>query len=378
MPKKIPLSKPCIGIEEIKAVEEVLRSGWLAHGPKNREFENLIKNFFGVEEAIVVNSGASALLLSLLALNIKKEVILPSFTMSASANAVVLAGATPVFAEVKLSTGNLDSAKLEEKITEKTEAIMPVHYAGQPCNMDEILSVARKYNLKIVEDSAEAIGVKYKNKYAGTSGDTGCFSFWATKNITTGEGGAVITNNTKLAKTIRTLMAHGIASSTLDRESSKRPWQRDAIEAGYNMRMSDINAALGLEQFKKLAVLNNLRREKARYLTQKLQGVSKVIPLRPDRLEDHVYQMYVVRVLGGLKRDDLVLALREMGIGASVHFDPPVHKQTYYKKHFVSTSLPITEELSNTVITLPLYPDIDFEDLDYIATSIKKVVENKS
>lgn len=378
MPKinhpSIPLSRPSIGSAEIQAVAAVLRSGWVAHGPKNKEFEDLLKDYFGVKEAVVVNSGASALFLALRALDIAGEVIVPSFTMSASANAIVSAGARPVFAEIEEATGNLDPQKLEEKITSRTQAIMPVHFAGQSCKMDQILTIARRHKLMIIEDSAEAIGARYKGQLAGTFGDAGCLSFWASKNITTGEGGAVLTNKKKIADRVRMLMAHGIPTTTLEREKARKPWYRDSIAAGFNMRMSNINAAIGVVQIKKIDELNARRKKLAAYLTDKLSSVSGLRPLALLPECDHVYQMYVVQLLGFSARDPLVHRLRARGVGASVHFDPPVHKQTFYQKQYGSVSLPVTERLSSRVVTLPLFPGMSFRDLDYVARMIKEEV----
>ena len=356
----------------MQAVVAVLRSGWLAHGKKNQEFEELLKEYFGVSEAVVVNSGASALLLSLLALDIRKEVLVPSFTMSASAHAIVLAGATPVFVEVEEETGTMDPARLEEKVTSHTQAIMPVHFAGQSCKMDQILAIAKRYKLMVIEDSAEAIGARYKGRLAGTFGDAGCLSFWASKNITTGEGGAVLTNKKRIADRVRIFMAHGMPTTTLQREKAITPWKRDSIAAGFNMRMSDINAAIGVVQMKKINELNARRKKFAAYLTNKLSSVSGLRPLTALPECDHVYQMYVVQLSHAALRDKLVRALRARGIGASVHFDPPVHQQVFYRKRNGAVSLPVTEHLASRVITLPLFPDMSFHDCDDIARAIKE------
>lgn len=378
MPKNnhssIPLSRPSIGREERRAVADVLRSGWVAHGPKNKEFEELLKDYFRVKEVVVVNSGASALLLSLLALGVKGEVLVPSFTMSASANAIILAGARPVFVEIEEATGNLDPQRLEEKITSRTQAIMPVHFAGQSCKMDQILAIARRHKLMVIEDSAEAIGARYKGRLAGTFGDAGCLSFWASKNITTGEGGAVLTNKKKIADRVRILMAHGIPTTTFEREKAPKPWERESQAAGFNMRMSNINAAIGVAQIKKIDKLNARRKKLAAYLTDKLSSVSELRHLAARDECDHVYQMYVVQLQRASARDKLVRALRARGIGASVHFDPPVHKQIFYRKQYNPILLPVTERLSSRVVTLPLFPDMRFRDLDYIAGVIKEEI----
>jgi len=377
MIKNIPLGRPSIGNQEIKNVIQVLQSGWLTHGQFNLQLEDQIKKYFGVKYCILTNSCASALLLSLLALDLPPngEVLMPSFTFTASANAIVLAGLKPVFCEVELETGNLAPDKLKPNITKKTVAIMPVHFAGQSCHMLAIMKIAKKYKLKVVEDSAECLGGKWGKKYAGTFGDTGCFSFWATKNITTGEGGAVITNNKRLADKIRTLSAHGISSSTLQRERQTKPWLRNATMAGFNMRMSNLQAAVGVAQFKKLNQLNTRRRQLARRLTNKLKDLPQIITPAEQPQAYRVYQMYAIRIQH-INRTKFIKKLKQHGIQASVHFDPPVHRQTYYK-NMANQSLPITDKLSQTEVTLPLYPDMTFKDIDYLADTINRIITSK-
>jgi perosamine synthetase len=372
--KTIPLARPLIGQQEVNNVIKVLKSGWLTHGEFNLELETLLKKHFRVKHACLVNSCASALLVSLLALDLPSgaEVVLPSFTFTASANAIILAGLKPVFAEVDYQTGNLNVAKLESYLTKKTVAIMPVHFAGQCCDMPSIMKVAKKYRLKVIEDSAECIGGKWGKKYAGTFGNLGCFSFWATKNITTGEGGAVITNNQRSAEKIRTLSAHGISSSTFQREKETKPWFRNATSAGFNFRLSNLQAAVGVAQFKKLNSLNQRRRRLAHRLTKQLSSIQGLITPYEEEKAYHVYQMYVLK-LENIDRTQFIKKLKAKGIQASVHFDPPVHQQTFYKK-FADRKLPITDELSRTEVTLPLYPGMRFKDIDYIASVIKSLV----
>ena len=243
----IPLCIPNIDEKEIERVKEVLLSGWLAHGPQNKELEEEFSKYIGVKHAVALNSCTSALQLAIEAQDLKGDVIVPSFTFVASGNAIVTAGCTPVFSEIDYDTCNLDPSKIEENINEKTVGIMPVHYAGQSCKMDEIMEIAEKHDLAVIEDSAETIGGTYNGKIAGSFG-TGCFSFFPTKNMTTGEGGMLTTNDEDLARTVNTFKGHGISSTTWGREKEKRPWIRAAILAGYNFRMSDVLAAIGVEQ----------------------------------------------------------------------------------------------------------------------------------
>lgn len=374
--KSIPLCIPYIKKEELDVTTEILRSGWLAHGDKNKEFEEEFAHYIGTKEAVSLNSCTSALFLAILAQNINGEVILPSFTFVASANSIVTAGAKPVFAEVDPDTFNMDPEKLEEKITSKTQAIMPVHYAGQTCNMKAIMHIAKKYGLKVIEDSAETIGGKFQGKKAGSFA-TGCFSFFPTKNITTGEGGMITTNDSDLIKKIRALSSHGIVSTTMERSARKIPWIRDAFFAGYNFRMPHLSAAIGLEQIKKVDKMNALRRKHAHYLNTRLSEFEEIQPPVEAKNCLHVYQMYVIKLLDKrIKRDFFVSTLREQGIGASVHFCPPVHLQSFYRKRYryKKGTLPITESLSSSVVTLPMYPQLTEDNLDRIVSSVKKAL----
>lgn len=376
--KPIPLGRPAIGSEEISNVTQVLKSGWLTHGDFNEQLEKLIKKYFGVKECVLTNSCASALLAALIALDLPagSEVIVPSFTFVASANAIVLAGLKPVFAEIDIVTGNLDVKLLGQCLTKKTRAIMPVHFAGQPANMPEIMQLAKKHNLRVVEDSAECLGGKWNGRLAGTFGNLGCFSFWATKNITTGEGGAIITNNRRLAEKLRAIIAHGVPSSTLDREHQQKPWLREAVLPGFNFRMSNLAAAVGAAQFKKINQLNRRRRQLARRLTTELKSVASVIPLEAVSGVEHVYQMYPVR-LAGIDRTKFIAKLQRQGIQASVHFDPPVHRQKFYRQ-FARGVLPVTDKLAQTEVTLPLYPDMSFDQIDILAKAVKKAAAERS
>lgn len=385
----IPLCRPYLGPEEHMAAQRVLASGWLAHGPKNKEFEAMFTAYIGTKHATACNSCASALFLALKSITLTSdptfdptsdkqdkqdkqgEVILPSFTFAASANVIVQAGCTPVFAEINPETFNLDPADVEKKITEKTIAIMPVHYAGRIGEMDKIMALAQQHNLRVIEDSAETLGAELQGKKAG-SFDIGCFSFYPTKNITTGEGGMITFNDDTLLDQLQALKAHGVVKPTFERDQQAKAWYRDAILPGYNFRMSDINAAIGIEQMKKLKLMNQLRRQHAQYLNKALTeavGSHVVVPHVED-IKTHVYQMYVIKVKDATKRDALLEHLQAKGVGASIHFEPPVHLQQYYKTNF-PTVLPITEQVCKQIITLPMFPALTQEELDYIVDTIK-------
>jgi len=368
----IPLSLPFIEEDEKKSVLEVMESGWLAHGEFNTKLENEFKKLLNVKHAASMNSCASALEVALKIHNIKGEVILPSFTFVATANAVVNAGATPVFCDVEIDTRNVNASHINCCITENTEAVIVVHYGGQPCDMDEILTVCRKYNLLLIEDSAETLGATWKGKQSGSFG-IGCFSFFPTKNITTGEGGMLTCNDNNIYHKAKTLISHGIASSTKDRENEKAQWYRSAIIPGHNYRMSNILAAVGYHQMKKLHMMNDKRISLAQYYNNRIQNLS--LDIRIPAIKEgatHVYQMYTIQVPIE-KRDNIVIGLRENGIGASVHFYPPVHLQDYYKKTTKnSQNLHNTEILSNSLITLPMYPALTYKNIDYIVEVLKQ------
>lgn len=369
--RPIKLTSPSFDRREGKAVNDVLRSGWVAHGPKNHEFEAALCAFFGVRHAIAVNSGASALQLALIACAVHGEVIVPSFTMSATVNAVVAAGLKPVFADVDGETGNISPASVAEKITKDTTALMPVHFAGQCCDMDAITSIARRHHLRVIEDAAETCGGRWRGKMAGTFGTAGCLSFWASKAITTGEGGAVLTDDNRIAQNVRTISAHGIATTTMERGKSLRPWRRDTIMLGYNFRLSNVAAAIGVEQMRKLPELNRRRRRHAKQLGDLLSGVDGLTLMALRAPAEHVYQMFVVKVPSRV-RDRFVMALRARGIEASVHFDPPVHRQTFYRKNYPCAALPATEKLARQVVTLPLFPRMTSAQVKAVAAGVKR------
>jgi dTDP-4-amino-4,6-dideoxygalactose transaminase len=355
----IPFSKPSLGREERRAVREVLDSGWLTAGAKNEEFERRFAEYVGVKHAIAVNSGASALFLAIKALGLRGEVILPSFTFAASANAVETAGATPVFADIDPKTFNLDPRSVEERITARTEAIMPVHVAGLSCDMTAIMRLASKRGLAVIEDSAQAIGAEHRGRRTGSFG-TGCFSFFPTKNITTGEGGMVTTNDGRLAETIRTLKGHGFA----------RGAGRTAALPGFNFRMSDIAAAIGGEQLKKIDELNDLRIAHAGHLARKLPA--DVTAPRPEGGEKHVFQMFVTTVDPRL-RNGLRDHLSSKNIGLAVFADPPVHRHPHYLRKYGKRSagaLPATEWAARSNLALPMFPQLKRKQLDRTISAV--------
>jgi perosamine synthetase len=371
MADDIPLCDPALGDPEVNAVEQVIRSGWLAHGPKNEEFEKLFAGYVGTEYAVSMNSCTSALQLAIECSGITGEVIVPSFTWVASVNTIVQAGATPVFADIDPETRNVDPESIEAAITDRTEAVMIVHYGGHPCNMDAIQEITETHDLLLIEDSAETIGGEYDGQSTGSFG-VGCFSFYPTKNITTGEGGMLTTDDKDFADRVRAYVGHGIESTTHDREGTDKSWHRAASYAGYNYRMTNMQAAMGIEQMRRIESLNQKRRDHAGYLTEQLAEVPGIDPPVERSNCRHVYQMYTIMTDESINRDKLVEALNDRGIGASVHFYPPVHEQPRYEAAEIpSTDLSNTEDVASNIVTLPMYPELTRIELDRIIEEIK-------
>ncbi len=373
----VPLCRPAIDDKEFNLVREVLESGWLAHGPKVKQFEEIFAQYHDVKYAVSLNSCAAALQVAIMSVKSRGEVILPSFTFPASANAIVNAGCTPVFVDINPDTLNIDVEDLERKITLKTVAVMPVHFAGQSCNMDDIMNIAERYNIHVIEDSAEAIGSTWNNRKTGSFG-IGCFSFYPTKNITTGEGGMVTTNDESVAKYVKTIRGHGVTTSAHDRSLSDIPWARVATMSGYNFRMSEIGAALGIVQMSKLENLNEKRRSIASYFSKEFSTVDGIrTPIEhPNAM--HTYQMYVIQVDENIDRDSFVRSLRERGVEASVHFYPPVHLHDFYSQTYgcKEGDLPVTEQVSKQVVTLPMFPTMTEEQAVFVVESVKESLKH--
>lgn len=372
--RKVPLCLPGISEEDIRIVGEVLKSGWLAHGEYNHCFEELFAEKLGVPHAVSMNSCTSALEVALKATEIKGEVIVPSMTFAATANAVITTGGSPVFADVDLDTRNLTAETIAPIITSRTEAIIVVHYGGQPCAMDGIMALCKRHGLLLIEDSAETIGASWKGKPAGSFG-IGCFSFFPTKNITTGEGGMLTCRDGEIARKTRALIGHGISTSTFSREKEARPWLRAAETPGHNYRMPNPLAALGYCQLKRLDEFNTKRVALAKRYDHLLASFAPGLstPVVAEGAT-HVYQMYTIRIENG-QRDEIVMNLRSMDVGASVHFDPPVHLQPYYlSRGYTNGALPVTEKLARELITLPLYPDMTEEDQDWVVYCLEKAL----
>jgi dTDP-4-amino-4,6-dideoxygalactose transaminase len=375
---RIPLYKVYWDENDIEAVTKIIKRGtyWTA-GPEIEEFERVVANYVGVKHGVSFNSGTSALHAALLAYDIKQgdEVIVPSFTFIATANAPLFVGAKPVFADIEDSTLGLDPDDVERRITKKTKAIMPIHYGGLPCRIKELRKIAEEYNLLLIEDAAESIGASVNGWKVGSFGNAAMFSFCGNKVITTGEGGIIVTNSGEIHERLKLIRSHGRLESEPYFMSTKT---LDYIMLGYNWRISSITAALGLAQMKKLDRVIERRRKNAEYITSKLSKIDEVKVLQPPEGYFHVYQMYTIRVKGGRGvRDALKDHLAKKGIMSKVYFEP-VHLTHFYREKFgfKGGELPITERLSSEVLTLPLYPTMSIEEMEYIIESIKEFFQN--
>ena len=355
----IPIASPVIGDEEKAAVLEVLESGILAQGPGVETFETAFEERFGVRNAVAVGSGSAALLVALLAHGVGEgdEVITTPFSFIASANAVLFAGARPRFVDVRDDDFNVDPALIERMITARTKAIIPVHLYGNPCRMNEIEAIARRHGLAIIEDCCQAHGASIEGRTVGSFG-TACYSFYPTKNMTTGEGGMVTTDDDDIAAQARMLRNHG--------QSERYLHER----IGFNWRMTDLAAAIGLAQLDRLEEANARRRANARRLNEGCKGV--VTPTERE-CSHHVYHQYTVRAPG--QRDELLGHLRARGVGAVVYYPMPIHRQPVYRRLGYRDALPVAERLSAEVLSLPVHPSLTERELDTIAAETSSFFE---
>jgi dTDP-4-amino-4,6-dideoxygalactose transaminase len=352
----IPLAKPLIGKSEIRSVVKVLKSGYLAQGPVVASFENDFSKLVGDRNCVAVNSGTSALHLGLLSLGIGvgDEVIVPSFTFAATANSVSLTGATPVFVDIDALTYNIDPEKVIKAITSRTKAIQVVHLYGLPANMPKILEIATKYNLLVIEDAAQAHLASINGVPVGTFGDVAAFSFYPTKNMTSGEGGMLVCRSDESARLAKLLRNQGM----------EKRYQNEVI--GFNLRMTEIHAAIGVEQLKKLPEWTEKRQENATFLSTNISGA--IVPFVPETFS-HVYHQYTIRVK---KRDHFSSKLTESGISNDVYYPTQVHKLPSFMS---DSELEITQEATESVLSIPVHPSLKKKDLKKIASHVSRIAE---
>lgn len=365
----LPVSRPSIGHEELEAIKEVFATGWLGLGSKVLEFENALKEYLGARNVIAVNTGTSALHIALDAFGIScgDEVIVPSLTFCASIQAITALHAVPVFCEVLPDSLNIDVEDVKRKITSKTKAIMPVHYCGNACDMDQLIAIGKEHGLLIIEDAAHAFGSSYCGKRIGSFGDVTCFSFDPIKNITCGEGGAVVLDNDAVAEDVRRKRILGIDKDTWHRYKNERSWFYEVTMQGYRYHMSNINAAIGLIQIEKLPAFIMKKRKIVKIYNEefgKLEGIS----LLNWDINEMAPFSYIVRVLGG-RRDQMIEFLKEKGIGTGINYIPN-HLQPFFHP-YVTESLPVTEKLWTEILTLPLYVDMTDVDFKMVVKGVK-------
>ena len=362
----IPFHKANITDEEISEVTKTLESGWLTMGPKTLEFENNFKTFLDVKYAVSTNSATAALHLALKAIGLQEndEVIIPTNPFVATAEVITYFNAIPVLCDIEYTTHNIDASKIEPLITNKTKAIIPVHFCGNPCNMDDIVKIAKKYKLYIVEDAAHALPSKYKNKKIGSIGDITCFSFYATKTLCTGEGGMATTNNEKFAESIRINRLHGMSKHAWNRYDKKGSWHYDIIDNGFKYNLTDPAAALGLVQLNKQMELLNKREMIANKYDIGFRKIDSIIPTTLTKDATSSRHLYVIKINN---RNQVIEDLKTKGIQPSVHFIP-IHMHSYYKNkyNYKYEDYPISNLVFEKSMSLPIYPDLTNTEIEYI------------
>jgi dTDP-4-amino-4,6-dideoxygalactose transaminase len=375
----LPIAQPDLDEDDIAEVVDTLRSGWLVYGAKTQQLERDFAAMVGAEHAVGVNSCTAGLHLSLLAAGVGPgdEVITTPLTFAATANVIVHAGATPVLADICADDLNIDPEQIERRITPRTKAIMPVHYAGVPCRMDEILDIARRHNLPVIEDAATAAGSAYRERMVGSLGDLTVFSFYPVKNMTTGQGGMVTTNDAELAAQISALRNHGLDSNAWKRYSSEANRLFYTMnQPGFNYGMFDLLASIGLGQLKRLPQFNEKRRALAEHYTRAFADVPQV---EAPSIRDDVttnWHLYVIRLRDtGVSRADLAQGLKERGVGTSVHYYP-IHYHPYYRERFgfQQGDFPVTEREFERILSLPLFPRMSEGDVERVVGCVREIV----
>lgn len=375
----LPFHRASIEREEIDAVFAVLQSGWLTTGPRALEFEAAFAGFVGASHAIAVNSCTAALHLALAAIGIEEgdEVILPTMTFAATGSAVLYFNARPVLVDSTENSFHTDPRQIERAVTPRTRAILPVHYAGYPCDMSGILDLARRHGLKIVEDAAHAFPASYQGKMIGTLGDLTCFSFYATKTLTTGEGGMITTENQEYAERLRILRLHGISRNAWNRYAAEGTWRYDVLELGFKYNFTDLQAALGLAQLAKVETLRRRRAAIAARYSLGLTSLEAFTPPPEPNNESHAWHLYVVRVDPSclrIGRDQIIEELKARGIGTSVHFIP-LHLHSLYRERlgYRLGDFPFAEQHFERAISLPLFPSMTDDDVDRVIGALNEI-----
>ncbi len=378
----LPYATQWIGEEEKKEVLDVLNSEWLTTGPKVKQFEEEFAKAVGAKYAIAVNSGTAALhcCMGAIGINPGDEVITTPFTFLATANAILYRGGTPILADIQRKTYNIDPEEIKKKITPKTKAILPVHYGGHPCSMDEIEAIAKEHHLMIIEDAAHAFTAEYKSHKIGSIGDLTIFSFHPVKNITTAEGGMITTNNPELAKLCVMYRTHGITKEAMERYGKNADWMYDMRYLGHRYNMTEFQAALGIAQLKKVEAFQARRRVIVQQYYQAFSSMPEIIlPTEEDCVKSswHLFTIRLKEEMLTTDRNGIIKALKAENIGVNVHYIP-IHKHSYYQHHFRSIlgNYPVTDEIYQSIVTLPLFPKMTSQDIDDVIRAVKKVIEH--
>lgn len=381
MNKFIPVGQPLFGEEEKKEILEALDSGWVTLGPRTKQFEEAFAKYVGAKYAVAVSSCTAAIHLSLLAAGIGKddEVITTPFTFVGTVNPLVAVGAKPVFVDIDPQTFNIDPKQIEKKITKKTKAIMPVHYAGLPVDLDAIRKLAKKHKLLVIEDGAHASGLTYNKEKIGSTSLMTNFSFHPLKNMSTGDGGMITTNDEKIVNELQKLRLHGMSRDAWKRHSATGSWRYDVEEPGYKYNMTDIQAALGIHQLKKLSKFIKTRRDYAKIYNKAFSKVSEITVPFVSPGQKHIYTLYTIKIdTSNLKitRDEIVERLKEANIGTNIQFIP-VHYFSYYSKtyKYKKGDFPNTEAVFEQILSLPLYPKMKLSDITYVSKTLIKLIE---
>lgn len=374
----IPYGLQWIDDDDINEVVNVLKSDWITTGPMIREFEDALCAYTGSKYCVSVNSGTSALDIAVQSLELPEgsEVITTPFTFVATANSIIYNGLKPVFADICRDTFNIDPDSIREKITKKTKAIIYVDYAGQPCDIKAIREIAREFDLYLIEDACHALGAEYEHNKVGNFADMTIFSFHPVKHITTGEGGAVVTNNKELYEKLFLLRSHGIDKNTCDRYGPDAPWAYDMKYLGRNYRITDFQAALGISQLRKLETFIRRRQEIARIYNEAFENIPEITTqaVRPNIR--HVWHLYTILLDARINRNKFFNDMKARNIGVNVHYIP-VYKFTYYRENFkIKDKFPVTEEIFGRIITLPMFPRMTDEKIIHVIEAVKETIEN--
>ncbi|MGH7828713.1 MAG: DegT/DnrJ/EryC1/StrS family aminotransferase [Candidatus Binatia bacterium] len=377
----LPFHVPDIGEEEIQSVVETLRSGWLTTGPKVKQFEKDFAGYVGAHHAVAANSGTAALHLALDAIGLKEEdeVVVPTMTFAATAEVVLYFKARPVLVDCQPDTLNIDPDRIEAAITPRTRAIIPVHFGGQPCEMDRILAIAKAHNLKVIEDAAHALPAGYHGRRIGTIGDITCFSFYVTKPVTTAEGGMATTENREWAERMSIMSLHGISKDAWKRYANDGSWYYEILSPGYKYNLTDVAAAIGIQQLKKCDTFWEARKRIAGMYGEGLAELPEVqIPgCRPD--SRHAWHLYVMQLNPErlkIDRNGFIQKLKEENVGTSVHF-MPLHLHPYYRDTlgYKAEGFPQATAIFERILSLPIYPRMTTEDVQRVIAAVKKIAQ---